>query len=207
MRPVPSGSKSLYRCISAGYRNNCPLMLELHLLGQILFVDERQEFVCHVTKQRLVSQELGSEPVHRDGVGRHVAPRARIAVKRLTSWGTVEQLNRPSESTTREIGSAAIRCAALLVGALTQLPILATAKQIHDVSTPTIGYILKCPTQVLSASTRHFGHGNALVESRGVATMAATASRFSTAGGTSPEQYFCIDTGTPYSCFLPWHRV
>jgi hypothetical protein len=37
--------------------------------------DERQEFVGHVTKQRLVGQELGSKPVHRDSVRRYVALR------------------------------------------------------------------------------------------------------------------------------------
>jgi hypothetical protein len=37
--------------------------------------DERWELVGHVIEQRLVGEEFGSKPVHRDGVGRYVALR------------------------------------------------------------------------------------------------------------------------------------
>jgi len=46
------------------------------------------------SKQRLVGQELGRKPVHRESVGWHSALRAQVAVKRVAGYGGVNKLNR-----------------------------------------------------------------------------------------------------------------
>src|SRR5262249_42727111 len=55
--------------------------------------DEIDQLIDDFRKVRLVAQELAREPVHRNGIGPNTAARIDVAMKGLSAWDAVDQLD------------------------------------------------------------------------------------------------------------------